>query len=69
MKRVTIALTLLMLATVAHADGKPISKKAYSDWVWEELGCGRKCPEQAGGREGPPGNNKADEIRRRDEAM
>jgi hypothetical protein len=48
MKFVTIALALLMLATAAHADGKPISKKPYSNWVWEELGCGLKCPEQAG---------------------
>ena len=51
MKFVTIALALLMLATAAHADGKPISKKPYSNWVWEELGCGLKCPEQAGREE------------------
>jgi hypothetical protein len=36
-----------MLATAAHAEGKPISKKPYSNWVWEEVGCGLKCPEQA----------------------
>jgi hypothetical protein len=48
MKRVTIALALLMLATAAHADGKPVSKKPYSSWVWIDLGCGLKCPEQAG---------------------
>jgi hypothetical protein len=48
MKLVTIALALLTLATAAHADGKPVSKKPYSSWVWEDLGCGRKCPEQEG---------------------
>ena len=48
MKFVTIALALLMLATAAHAEGKPISKKPYSSWVWEEAGCGLKCPEQEG---------------------
>ena len=68
MKFVTIALTLLMLATVAHADGKPVSKNAYSDWVWEELGCGRKCPEQQGVEKARREFNKADEFRRRDEA-
>ena len=60
MKLVTIALALLMLATAAHADGKPVSKKPYSNWVWEDLGCGRKCPEQAAVREGPPGTLRSE---------
>ena len=64
MKLVTIALALLMLATAAHADGKPISKKPYSNWVWEELGCGLKCPEQAGVEKRRRERDQADAIRR-----
>jgi hypothetical protein len=68
MKPVTIALALLMLATAAHADGKPVSKKPYSDWVWEDLGCGRKCPERQGVEQARREFDEADAIRRRDEA-
>ena len=68
MKLVTIALALLMLATAAHADGKPLSKRPYSGWVWEDLGCGRKCPEQQGVEQARQEFDKADAIRRRDEA-
>jgi hypothetical protein len=68
MKLVTIALALLMLATAAHADGKPVSKKPYSDWVWEDIGCGRKCPEQEGIERAHREFDKADAIRRRDQA-
>ena len=68
MKLVTIALALLTLATVAHADGKPVSKKPYSSWVWEDLGCGRKCPEQEGVEKARREVDQADAIRRRDEA-
>ena len=65
MKLVTIALALLTLATAAHADGKPVSKKPYSNWVWEDLGCGRKCPEQEGVEKARRERDQADAIRRR----
>ena len=69
MKLVTIALALLTLATAAHADGKPVSKKPYSNWVWEDLGCGQKCPEQEGVEKARREFDQADAIRRRrDEA-
>ena len=68
MKFVTIALALLMLAPAAHADGKPISKKPYSNWVWEELGCGLKCPEQAGVEKFRREFEQADRTRRFEKA-
>jgi hypothetical protein len=68
MKRVTIALALLMLATAAHADGKPISKKPYSNWVWEEVGCGLKCPEQEGVEKAHRERYQVDVNRRRAKA-
>ena len=68
MKLVTIALALLMLATAAHADGKPISKKPYSNWVWEDLGCGRKCPEREGVEKARREHDQREAIRSRDEA-
>jgi hypothetical protein len=64
MKLVTIALALLMLATTAHA----LSKKPHSDWVWEDLGCGRKCPEQEGVEQARREFDDEDAIRRRDKA-
>ena len=64
MKLVTIALALLTLATAAHADGKPVSKKPYSSWVWIDLGCGRKCPEQAGVEKARRERDQADADRR-----
>jgi hypothetical protein len=64
MKLVTIALALLMLATTAHA----LSKKPHSDWVWEDLGCGLKCPEQEGAEQAYQEFNDEDMIRRRDKA-
>jgi hypothetical protein len=67
MKLVTIALALLMLATAAHADGKPISKKPYSSWVWEEVGCGLKCPEQAALEKAHREVDQADRDRRYDD--
>jgi hypothetical protein len=68
MKLVTTALALLMLATAAHADGKPVSKKPYSSWVWEEVGCGLKCPEQAGFEKAQREFYQADRTRRFEQA-
>ena len=62
------ACDLARRAARCERNGKPVSKKPYSNWVWEELGCGRKCPEQEGVEKARREVDQADAIRRRDEA-